>query len=153
MTKHVDPAKALVEALWADGLTLSQIAVALTALAGTPVTRSKVAGMVHRMGLPKQGRPPAAPKEPRPKMWKPKTKVVNLPRQKKVKEEFIIPVEQRCTIHQLTDKTCRWPVDDPRKPDFFYCGGTIDKNFGDKCPYCRYHAGVAGWVIRAREAA
>ena len=34
-----------------------------------------------------------------------------------------IPLEQRKTLLQLTEKTCRWPVGDPGGTDFFFCGG------------------------------
>ena len=34
-----------------------------------------------------------------------------------------IPVEQRKTLLQLTEKTCRWPIGDPGSAEFFFCGG------------------------------
>ena len=50
-----------------------------------------------------------------------------------------IPVEQRKTLLQLTEKTCRWPVGDPGSADFFFCGGeTVNE-----LPYCSYHSRVA----------
>ena len=50
-----------------------------------------------------------------------------------------IPVEQRKTLLQLTEKTCRWPVGDPGSTEFFFCGG---ENANEQ-PYCTYHARVA----------
>lgn len=50
-----------------------------------------------------------------------------------------IPVEQRCTIAELTEGRCRWPCGDPKSPDFFYCGATSP----DDKPYCGYHARIA----------
>jgi GcrA cell cycle regulator len=46
-----------------------------------------------------------------------------------------IPVEQRKTLMQLTDKTCRWPVGSPGTTTFFFCGGATD----DGSPYCGSH--------------
>jgi len=46
-----------------------------------------------------------------------------------------IPVTQRKTILQLTNKTCRWPVGEPRDPNFFYCGGDAVEDQ----PYCASH--------------
>ncbi len=31
-----------------------------------------------------------------------------------------IPMEQRKTLLQLSEKTCHWPVGDPSTPDFFF---------------------------------
>ncbi|MBV9260712.1 MAG: GcrA cell cycle regulator, partial [Pseudolabrys sp.] len=50
-----------------------------------------------------------------------------------------IPIEQRKTLLQLNDATCRWPVGDPGSTDFFFCGGTSNEG----SPYCTYHSRVA----------
>lgn len=42
---------------------------------------------------------------------------------------------QRRTLLQLDDRTCRWPVGDPCRPDFFFCGA---KPVRGK-PYCAAH--------------
>ena len=57
-----------------------------------------------------------------------------------------IPIGQRCTILDLTDSKCRWPIGDPGQPDFFFCGGRAIESL----PYCGYHARVA---YRPRESA
>ncbi|MCC7347871.1 MAG: GcrA cell cycle regulator, partial [Variibacter sp.] len=51
----------------------------------------------------------------------------------------IIPIGQRCTILQLTEATCHWPIGDPGAPDFFFCGGRTQTSQ----PYCAYHCRVA----------
>lgn len=33
-----------------------------------------------------------------------------------------IPRRQRRSLMQLNERACRWPVGDPSKPDFFFCG-------------------------------
>lgn len=47
-----------------------------------------------------------------------------------------IPLEQRKTIMQLTEKTCKWPVGDSRSSDFFFCGA---EQAGGFYPYCVFH--------------
>src|SRR6185295_11816636 len=34
-------------------------------------------------------------------------------------EELVIPVEQRLTLLQLNEETCKWPIGDPLTPDFY----------------------------------
>jgi GcrA cell cycle regulator len=45
----------------------------------------------------------------------------------------------RCTLMQLTSRTCRWPIGDPRSADFCFCGATSVRGR----PYCDFHLGVA----------
>ncbi len=50
-----------------------------------------------------------------------------------------IPIEQRKTLLQLTEKTCRWPIGDPGSAEFFFCGGEN----ANELPYCSFHSRVA----------
>lgn len=51
--------------------------------------------------------------------------------------DLMIPAGQRCTLVELTDVTCRWPVGVPGTGSFFFCGG---KKPGDlRHPYCGHH--------------
>lgn len=45
----------------------------------------------------------------------------------------------RITILHLSDKTCKWPIGDPMKEDFCFCG----HGPRDGSPYCEYHARMA----------
>ena len=56
-------------------------------------------------------------------------------------EDAEISTTQRCTILELSNTTCRWPVGEPTYPGFFYCGGDADLNAGQ--PYCRRHTSIA----------
>ena len=57
-----------------------------------------------------------------------------------------IPVAQRKTLMQLTERTCRWPVGHPRSEGFFFCGGeTITDS-----PYCAHHTRRASAGIPVR---
>jgi hypothetical protein len=49
-----------------------------------------------------------------------------------------IPVQQRRTLMQLTDKTCRYPVGEPGSAEFFFCGGSTQ----DNPPYCSFHSNI-----------
>lgn len=50
--------------------------------------------------------------------------------------ELFIPVEQRLTLLQLSEQTCKWPIGDPLTPDFYFCGQHPE----DGKPYCQFHA-------------
>ena len=50
-----------------------------------------------------------------------------------------IPLEQRKSILELTEHTCRWPVGEPEKPDFFFCGAEPQAS----SVYCSVHHCVA----------
>ncbi len=48
-----------------------------------------------------------------------------------------IPIEQRRSLLELTQHTCRWPIGDPGTPTFFFCGGPADNSHSG--PYCHAH--------------
>lgn len=54
-------------------------------------------------------------------------------------DDLNIPVEQRKTCLELTDKTCRWPVGSPGVEDFFFCGALTKEG----SVYCDHHHGRA----------
>ena len=43
------------------------------------------------------------------------------------------------TLEELKPDNCRWPVGDPKKDDFRYCGGAALSGR----PYCRHHHAIA----------
>jgi len=45
---------------------------------------------------------------------------------------------KRLTITQLKPNSCRWPLGDPSRPDFRYCGA-----HADTWPYCQAHRALA----------
>ena len=138
--------------LWADGLSASQIAGELGG-----ITRNAVIGKVHRLGLsgrakapsssvPRQRKPraPTMFRAPRP-MMRGNTALAHMPAYDYEVEpdpepiENIIPIGQRCTLLELNDSKCRWPIGDPGTTEFFFCGGTPVEGL----PYCGYHSRVA----------
>jgi hypothetical protein len=50
-------------------------------------------------------------------------------------EDLLIPQSQRRTLMQLNDHTCRWPVGDPARSRFFFCGGVTETGQ----TYCPMH--------------
>jgi len=132
--------------LWADGLSASQIAAELGG-----ITRNAVIGKVHRLGLSGRAKSPSSGV---PRARKPRSSGmmrVSRPSMRgntalayeyeiEPEPELIdIPVEQRKTLLQLTDKTCRWPVGDPGGGEFYFCGGEAATDL----PYCTHHSRIA----------
>jgi GcrA cell cycle regulator len=144
----------LLKKLWADGLSASQIAGELGG-----ITRNAVIGKVHRLGLSGRAKAPssalARPRKLRApsaalRMARPAVRGnTALARAMPAYEldispepellENIVPIGQRCTLLELSDSKCRWPIGDPGTPEFFFCGG---KPVGE-LPYCAYHARAA----------
>ena len=50
--------------------------------------------------------------------------------------ELFIPVEQRLSLLELNEHTCKWPIGDPLTPDFYFCGQHSEEGK----PYCEFHA-------------
>jgi GcrA cell cycle regulator len=149
----------LLKKLWNDdGLSASQIAAEFGG-----ITRNAVIGKVHRLGLSGRAKSPSAASRPRkPRLVSPyqrRTRPQHATRgntalaahampflemepEAEPEPEFldnIIPIGQRCSILQLTEATCHWPVGDPASPEFFFCGGKAATG----TPYCGYHSRVA----------
>jgi GcrA cell cycle regulator len=53
-----------------------------------------------------------------------------------VAAELFIPVEQRLSLLQLNEHTCKWPIGDPLTPDFYFCGQHSEEGK----PYCDFHS-------------
>ena len=146
----------LLKKLWAEGLSASQIAAELG-----NVTRNAVIGKVHRLGLSGRAKPtrssvsrPRRMRGARPRGSDAgfatigntalKADSAPLARARPKPElapiaELVIPMEERKTILQLTEHTCKWPIGDPGDEEFYFCGRRSE--MGN--PYCEHHARVA----------
>jgi GcrA cell cycle regulator len=119
-----------------DGLSFGAIAKVLNLRFGVSLTRNACIGKAHRNGLynPTKPRQPARHRGPRERRIK-----LTPPR-------VLAPIDMmytnRRTLLELTNDSCRWPIGDPRAPDFFFCGGHSDNQKGQ--PYCDYHTALAG---------
>ncbi|MFD2227168.1 GcrA family cell cycle regulator, partial [Microvirga arabica] len=132
----------LLKKLWTDGLSASQIAAELG-----NVTRNAVIGKVHRLGLSgraKDAKPAASAAAARPrKATRAPSAPAPLPPQPHinnvvvapialqpvtqepsvyVEDDLAVPVSERVTIMDLRESMCRWPMGDPTKPEFRFCG-------------------------------
>ncbi|HEX2536948.1 MAG TPA: GcrA family cell cycle regulator [Pseudolabrys sp.] len=137
----------LLKKLWSDGLSASQIAAELGG-----ITRNAVIGKVHRLGLSGRAKSPSSA-APRPRKARTSGHMLRVSRPQirgntalaydydlEPEPELLeIPVEQRKTLLQLNEHTCRWPIGDPGGGEFFFCGGES----ANEAPYCSYHCRVA----------
>jgi GcrA cell cycle regulator len=137
-------------------MSFSVIAADLSRLFGCYITRNAAIGRAARLGLSgtkprREARPPA----PRPERrapavdfrkratvaqargHRPQTELPVLPEAEV--DTLVAPIEQRRSILELTDATCRWPHGDVGAADFYFCGGMVAK---DK-PYCPHHCRLA----------
>ncbi len=54
-------------------------------------------------------------------------------------EEITSPPQEGLTIMDLREGMCRWPLGDPTRPEFRYCGEHAMVGL----PYCSHHAQIA----------
>jgi GcrA cell cycle regulator len=145
----------LLKKLWADGLSASQIAAEL----GGGVTRNAVIGKVHRLGLSgrvkavasaaPRPRKPRAPSHPSATLYRvqgnaalaavpaPSAEVERMP-EVAVRPRLEAVSCERVTIMDLRECMCRWPIGDPGRDDFRFCGTRADP----ATPYCNYHSAM-----------
>ena len=149
----------LLKKLWADGLSASQIAGELGG-----ITRNSVIGKVHRLGLSGRAKSPSSSA---PRARKPRSHMIRVQRPASRGNtalalayeaspepevlELVIPLDQRRTMLQLNEDTCRWPIGDPadlfRRPEeFYFCGGRPL----DGLPYCNYHSRASYQIANER---
>jgi GcrA cell cycle regulator len=143
----------LLKKLWGDGLSASQIAAELGG-----ISRNSVIGKVHRLGLSGRAKNPSAtvPRQRKPRSHGTLMRIARpgirgntalAPLQSYEPElepepeliENIIPIGQRCSILELNEGKCHWPIGDPSSSDFFFCGGKTIEGL----PYCGYHSRIA----------
>lgn len=138
-------------AMWGQGFSASQIGGDLG------ITRNAVLGKLHRLGKsqdrpatktkPSRGpdRNPRRPKPARPQLTRAQ-KAIQQREQRMVRlfgpvwnsepaAPLVAPTGQSCSLQQLTDLTCRFPIGDPGAPDFHFCGAKSPLHH----PYCAYH--------------
>jgi GcrA cell cycle regulator len=138
--------------LWAEGLSASQIA---TELGG--ITRNAVIGKVHRLGLSGRAKSPTTA-SPRPRKARAHSHMIRVAPRPAVRGntalatafeyeseaepevvDNVVPMGQRRSLIELSERSCRWPIGDPGEADFFFCGGQSV----DGLPYCAHHRRIA----------
>lgn len=138
----------LLKKLWADGYSASMIAAEIPG-----ATRGAVIGKIHRLGLSGRARKSGIRSAPRPRSAR-DVKPQGWRAQQATRDRAEtgepapylppevpsdIPIEQRRTLLQLTESTCRWPYGDPATVDFFFCGAVPVAGQ----PYCAGHCAIA----------
>ena len=133
------------------GLTCSQIAAEIG------VSRNAVIGKIHRLGLA-PGRAAAAPARACP----PRARRPRFSSQRRILRLIsaeapyipdgaaadVIDSTQRCSLIDIAQGKCRWPLNDPDAADFAFCGNDAVAGFS----YCAGHARMAYRVPARRRA-
>jgi GcrA cell cycle regulator len=140
-----------LKALFAQKKTGTQIQMAM----GAP-TRNVIVGKLARLGLNRGGTripgQPRAQRKPKPRQTGTVIRLRKRPTgglERRAEPVFdtaplpdmvepIIPMEQRCSVLDLNDSKCRWPIGDPQV-NLFFCGAIP----ADGLPYCGFHSCVA----------
>ena len=151
----------LLKRLWSEGLSASQIANQLG-----EVTRNAVIGKVHRLGLSGRAKAPVPAARPRKErdgrpertqrpLTQGNTALAAAPEEApeptpapapEPRADNVVAIGQRCTIMNLTETTCRWPMGEPGTDSFHFCGGKSNPG----APYCAHHARIAYQPVQDR---
>lgn len=128
--------------LWADGYSATQIEGTLDG----GFSRSAVLGKVHRLGLEPRRSAYSQPKERKPRAVPVfdfrRSRAEKAARQhgERIEPPPIVLLECRpCGLLDLTADTCRYPIGDPGKADFHFCGAQPRSGK----PYCAFHHKIA----------
>jgi GcrA cell cycle regulator len=139
----------LLKRLWVEGKTAAEIAK----LIGGGVTRNAVIGKAHRLKLSGRISPiqenargdagtvrtVSAPRKPQ------KQTVAKVSNRDIIAPVYVPPVEENycfgngVSLVELRERSCRWPIGDPKESGFKFCGGPSEEGI----PYCNHHARVA----------
>ena len=151
----------MLKKLWSEGLSASQIAAEIGS-----VTRNAVIGKVHRLGLSGRGKAKSSShqrvKKPARTPSAPATIAEQAPRsagaiapiplameQEPVAtvDDVVVPMSERVTIMDLRESMCRWPMGDPTKAEFRFCGARSVTGL----PYCAHHSRIAYQPVADRK--
>lgn len=139
-----------------QGLSASAIAERLGGM-----TRNAVIGKAHRMGLKLHNHPAGerrinARKARKKSHKKQCAKIFTPPPYMTMPVEPLphgpepnVPFKERRGILDLEDSQCRWPIGDPKEPDFHFCNGKRVHGFA----YCAHHSRRAYKPIEIRRTA
>jgi len=125
----------LLRSLCASGLSAREIALEIG------VSRNAVIGKISRLKLNSgerrrsagKGEPKARPPSQQSIMRALRADAHSLA------EGMRIPDSHRCSLLELTNQTCRWPISNATDVEFWFCGNQPI----DGLPYCAGHARIA----------
>lgn len=134
-----------------EGKTGTEIAAGL----GYQFSRAAIIGKCRREGIPLISGMVARRVSSQPKKLKPKARRPRAPRPKpgfkQTSPILAASRMRRLTIIELRPTTCRWPLGDPRTPEFRYCGANGASHTGGR-PYCPFHHAMAYETSQQRAA-
>jgi GcrA cell cycle regulator len=116
------------------------------------VSRNAVIGKIHRLGLA-QGRPTPPGRPPPETRRAPRGRPPRILRAIYAEAPFCPAVAvvdaraTRCSLLELAQDRCHWPIGEPGQDDFAYCGNGAIAGL----PYCAGHARFA-YRLSARRA-
>lgn len=138
-----------VERLWRSGKTATEISREVG------ITRNSVLGKLHRLKLKAQSREPGAvvsvpQRGRRPDGFRrnalPKDPTISRSRAAcyvsvldEPKVDPNAPSPHACALVELTDENCHFPIGEPGKSGFHFCGGRAP----GESPYCGPHSRIA----------
>jgi len=125
------------------------ISIKLNREFGTVFTRNAVIGKRKRLGLINPNRPhkPLYVKAPRvrkaaspPRRWLPKVEPPTMPEEEI--REAVVTDQFQCSIMELENVSCRYPIGEVGDLSFRYCG-CPQADMSSRRPYCDAHARIA----------
>lgn len=134
----------ILKTLWVQGMSASRIAAELG-----EVSRNSVLGKVHRLKLAKRIQIAQPRAKPKPRVHKRQRFRDVMPMKPLFEELRDNPPQvddsqlatelfmQPCTLLELSDKRCHWPLWTDAKPERLYCGAPTDG------VYCGHHTRIA----------
>jgi len=157
--------------MWGNGYSANDIAKNL----GGGVTRNAVIGKAHRLKLSASAAASRPVVEPPSKTsgvvmttitkvskrrgnilrTMPSTSAPDTaPRTTIMREPMLRPIEaarrsEGIPVTKAGERHCRWPIGDPRSPDFRFCGCETQEGL----PYCTHHARIAYQTVSRRSRA
>ena len=140
-----------LKSCFAAGMTCSEIGAAIG------VSRNAVIGKIHRLGLSGE-RPagararatdcPLRARHPRRSTQRHLLRLAyaRAPLGEEVSLDTAIVSLHPCSLIDIADRQCRWPIGDPASTDFLFCGNDAINGF----TYCLGHARMAYRVPQRR---
>ncbi len=126
------------------GLSQREIAITLNGEFGTFFTRNAVAGQIDRLEL-RGGERRTLLRAPRVKDRRNGLgmRLIKAAREGRAIAQAEVLLESKpCSLIELTNKTCRWPLGDPLKPGFMFCGSST-ADLEENRSYCPHHMSMA----------
>ena len=119
-----DKKLSLLKKFWTEGKTAAAIAQRLG------VSRSAVLGKIFRLRL--------VPSAQKPEPSRASSALLRRKGPRFGAESQDQPTKRGKTLLELTNESCRWPIGDPAKPSFHFCGEP-GADLEQGIPYCERH--------------